>query len=361
MILSKIKLMDFRCYPEKTIEFDEGTTWIVGPNAVGKTNILEAIRMISTGESFKAKRIDETVRFEGEYAKIEAKLSNGKEKMDLGILLTRGELQGKRVSKRRFFIDNVAKKRSDFLGHLSSVTFRPEDLELMEGSPAVRRDFLNDVLIQVDREYARSLSTYEQAIRRRNKILEAIREGVANRHQLTFWDGLIIRHGQRLTDGRESLVEYINEIWQKSDLFNLLQIVYNSSIISEKRLEQYEKEEVAAGYTLVGPHKDDFQIVSQPKADAGERDIGIYGSRGEQRMAVLGLKMGELLFLEEKLGSKPLLLLDDIFSELDENHIKEVRRVMLNRQVVVTTTDKADAGKDKKVRVVELTYGDDKV
>ncbi len=351
MILRQIELNDFRNYENREVKLGGGTTWIVGPNAVGKTNILEAVRLISTGESFRAKLINESIMFGGEFARIEANIVDEKgDSQKLSVLLTKGELQGKRVAKRRFFVDEVAKRKADFVGILPSVVFRPEDLELIDGSPGVRREWLNDVLLQVDREYVRSLSTYEQANRRRNKILEAIREGVASRYQLTFWDQLIVKHGQKITDAREKLVEYINEIWQKSDLFGQLKLIYDPSLISEKRLLQYKNEEVAAGHTLVGPHKDDWNI-----ADSKGRDIGAYGSRGEQRMAVLGLKMGELLFLEDKLNRKPLLLLDDIFSELDENHIREVRRVMLNRQVVVTTTDTKEVGSGE---VIELSYGE---
>lgn len=360
MNLGKLKLENFRCYEKREVELSDGVTWVLGPNAIGKTNILEALRLISTGDSFRAKTIDETVRFGEEFGRIEAEIEDELgEKMSLAVLLTKGELQGKRVAKRRFFIDGVAKRKMDFLGIIPSVVFRPEDLQLMEGSPSLRRDWLNDVLSQTDKEYVRSLQTYTQAMRRRNKILEAIREGIANKYQLTFWDGLVIRHGQRLEEGRQKLVEYINSIWQKSDLFNTLQLNYDPSVISEKRLEQYQREEVASAHTLVGPHKDDWGITTNehklPINTNGQlRDIGKYGSRGEQRMAILGLKMGELLYLEEKLDKRPLLLLDDIFSELDEKHINEVYRVMLNRQVVVTTTDKGDIGDIKQAKTLEL-------
>lgn len=351
MILRKLKLFDFRSYPDRDIELAEGTTWIVGPNAVGKTNILEAIRMISVGESFRAERIEETVNFGKEFGRVEALVGDEKNKLKLSVLLNRGELQGKKVAKRKYFIDDVSKRKMDFLGLLPSVVFRPEDLDLFSGSPSVRRGWLNDILSQTDKNYARSLVTYEQAIRRRNKILEAIRDGISNRYQLTFWDGLVVKHGEVLMNERTRLVEYINEIWRKSELFSRLELIYDPSTISEKRLAQYEKEEVAAGHTLVGPHKDDWTV-----KDNKGRDISLYGSRGEQRMAVLGLKMGELLYLEEKLDKRPLLLLDDIFSELDSEHIKEVYRVMVNRQVIVTTTDKNDVGDLPKQIVLNLHY-----
>ncbi len=349
MLLKRLVLQDFRNYEGRVFDFDEGTILLAGPNAIGKTNVLEAINLLATGNSFKAKRIEEMILFGKETGKVEAEVEIEGEIKKLTIILTRGEIQGKRVAKRRFLIDDVAKRKSDFVGLISCVAFRPEDLDLMDGSPTLRRDFLDEVLIQQSREYIRSLSSYTQALRRRNKILEAIREGVANRYQLTFWDGLLIKHGNVVTDERERLINYINDVWRRSDLFNGLKIEYDRSTISENRLEQYKKEEVTAGHTLVGPHKDDFLVRDE------ERDLSVYGSRGEKRMAVLGLKMGELLYLEEELGVKPLLLLDDIFSELDEIHSSEVHRVMIGRQVVVTTTEENDAEGMEKVVIERLS------
>lgn len=350
--MKRLLLEDFRNYQRREFGFGEGTTVFLGPNAIGKTNILEAIYLISVGNSLKAKRIDEMIRFGQEVGKAEAYIENDEEENKLTVVLTHGELQGKRVAKRRFLVDDAPKRKGDFVGRLSSVIFRPEDLDLMDGSPSLRRNWLDEVLLQSDREYARSLSSYEQALRRRNKILDAIREGVSSRYQLTFWDGLLVKHGNVLTDRREALINYVNEIWRRSELFNKLKIEYDRSPISEHRLEQYKKEEVEAGYTLVGPHKDDFLI--HEVENEVKRDLAIYGSRGEKRMTVLGLKMGELLYLEEQLGRKPLLLLDDIFSELDDIHTKEVHRVMIGRQVIVTTTDARDVKGVKGVVVLKL-------
>ena len=352
MQLKRLVLQDFRNYEKQEFELSPGTTVLIGPNAVGKTNVLEAVCLIASGESFKAGRIEEMVRFNEEFGKVEAEVEHEGEMNRLTVILTRGVMQEKRVQKRKFLVNEVAKRKGDFVGLMPAVIFRPEDLDLMDGSPSLRRDFLDQVMCQADSEYGRSLVSYQQALRRRNKILEAIREGVANRYQLTFWDGLLIRHGQRVSEGREEICNYINEIWGKSDLFTDLKIVYDRSLISEKRLAQYEKEEVLVGHTLVGPHKDDFLVMANGKQK--ERDLSMYGSRGEKRMAILGLKMGELLFLEEKLGKKPLLLLDDIFSELDEKHSEEVKRVMIGRQVVVTTTEEKDTADLKEAVIVRL-------
>lgn len=352
MLLRRLKLRGFRNYGDFQIEVVKGVTAVVGQNAKGKTNLLEALRLISIGESFRAGRVEEMVRFGDEVGQVEVVLEDGGEEVRLVMVLTRGEVSGRRVAKRRYLVNEVGKKKSDFVGMLATVVFRPEDLELMDGSPSLRRRWFDGILVQEKSEYQRSLMAYEKALRRRNRVLDAVREGEASRYQLVFWDGLVIKHGQVLTEVRERLVSYVNDVFSRSELFGNLRIEYDKSPINGRRLKQYEREEVLAGYTLVGPHKDDFAVMAVDGSEV--RDLSIYGSRGEQRMAVLGLKMGELLYLEEGLGKKPLLLLDDVFSELDEVNVGEVRRVMLGRQVIVTTTNEADVSGLGGVKVIKL-------
>lgn len=355
MQLTKLQLEDFRSYRNGGFDFGVGVTAIVGPNAAGKTNVLEAIRLLSLGESLRADKVGEMVAFGEEMGRVTAMIDDGEE-TKLSVIVTGGMVLGRKVAGRRFLVNDVPKSKNNFVGRLPTVLFIPEDLELMDGSPSFRRKWLDEILMQTDPEYRRSLSSYEKAIRRRNRILQAIREGLANRYQLTFWDGLVIKHGDILTQARERLVNYINSVFARSDLFLDLRIEYDKSVISEKRLQQYEREEVLVGHTLVGPHKDDFAVFNLKlgENEGQKRNLATYGSRGEKRMAVLGLKMGELLYLEDRFGKKPVLLLDDVFSELDKIHSEEVHRVMLGRQVVVTTTEAADLENIEEVKVIEL-------
>ena len=350
MGLTNITLSDFRNYENKTLKFSDGVTVIAGENAKGKTNILEAIYLLGVGESFRAKKTEEMVRFEQELGRVSGEISLSKnDNMNLEVVVNGGVVMGKVVNKRKYLVDGVSRRRKDILGYLPLVLFRPEDVELISGSPDVRRKFLDRLMIQVDKEYEHSLSTYEQALRRRNKILDAVREGNASRFSLTFWDGLLIKHGEIIQNKRRDLIDFVNNLFEKSDLFKKLKIVYDLSVINESRLAQYADAEVAVGYTLVGPHKDDLIIKE------GTRDLLTYGSRGEQRMAVLALKMGEIYFLEEKGKKKATLLLDDIFSELDDVHKQEVLRVMQGRQVIVTTADTEDVKLFKKAEIIKLT------
>ena len=349
MGIRSITLSDFRNYESKSFDFSDGVTVIAGENAKGKTNLLEAIYLLGVGESFRAKRTEEMVRFEQELGRVSGEVPlSKKDVINLEVMVNGGTIMGKIVNKRKYLVDGVSRRRKDILGYLPLVLFRPEDVDLISGAPDVRRKFLDRLMIQVDKVYEHSLSTYEQALRRRNRILDAVRDGTASRYSLAFWDGLLIKHGQVIQDKRRELTDYINSLFEKSELFRKLKIVYDLSVISESRMAQYADAEVAVGYTLVGPHKDDLIIKE------GTRDLSIYGSRGEQRMAVLALKMGEIYYLEEKGKKKATLLLDDIFSELDEEHKQEVLRVMSGRQVIVTTADEEDLLMFKKAEIIKL-------
>lgn len=375
MYLSGLTLENFRNYRKKSFVFDINTTLIVGGNATGKTNILEALYLLAAGGSFRAQRIEEMVYWDAEVAYVSGKLvdevprlpgssdrsrragdempaldsladqSNEERGSDnetkLQVILTRGELQGKRVAKRSCSIDGAFKRVSDFVGRLVVILFRPEDLQLILGSPVRRRAFLDEVLLQVNREYRRSLASYEKALSRRNKLLDAIRDGGASRTQLAFWDQLLIKHGQVLTSLRAELIDFINKFEAGIDSFR---VFYDSSTISESRLQKYAEQDIALGYTLVGPHKDNFIVQFED-----EKELDLYGSRGEQRLAVLWLRLAELAFVSQKIGERPVLLLDDIFSELDQEHRKMVLEVISQQQTIITTTD---------LHLIEFKYRD---
>lgn len=336
MGLKKVQLKDFRNYSDKVVVFSEKVNVVYGENAKGKTNMLEAVYLASIGESFRAKKTEEMIGFGKDIGSVSIVVDDEKDAQEITVLINGGFLMGKKINKRKYLINGVSRRKSDLLGILPVVIFRPEDVELVSGSSGHRRDYLNKLLVQVDKNYGNSLTTYEQALKRRNKILDAIRDGLSSRQALAFWDGLLIKHGNIITQKRTELVGFINGLFLKSELFRNLKVDYDMSTISEMRLNQYKEAETAVGYTLVGPHKDDL-IVKE-----GERVLSTFGSRGEQRMAVLALKMAEIYFLESVGGKKALLLLDDIFSELDMNHKKEVLRVTESRQVIVTTADMSD-------------------
>ncbi|HBL52126.1 MAG: replication and repair protein RecF protein [Microgenomates group bacterium GW2011_GWA2_39_19] len=353
MQISALHLGNFRNFKEKKLDFENLMTIIVGSNAVGKTNILEAINLLATGRSFKARREDEMVQ-EGE----EVGRANGiidtdtdKDKDALEIVIVKNNSSG---NKKRFFVNGVAKRLYNFAGILKVVLFGPWDMELVTESPSLRRRFLDSVLVQTDREYTRSLLSYEKGLRQRNKLLERIRDSEVSRSQLLFWDQLLIKNGEYLTSKREEFIEFVNNTPALND--QSFSLEYDKSIISPMRLEKYANEEVAAAKTLVGPHRDDMKFTTYDKRQttSDKRDLAIFGSRGEQRMGVLWLKLAELSFIEEKTKVRPVLLLDDIFSELDHKHRDVVISIVGKQQTIITTADPHTIEGFENMQVIQL-------
>jgi DNA replication and repair protein RecF len=293
----------------------------VGDNAVGKTNILEALFILSTGKSFKTSSDIECIQYNKNLTRIIGDT--------LEVVITNGD---NNWQKKKLMVNGVPKRQIDFAGNFKVVLFGPWDMDLVTDGPSLRRKFLDTVLSQTDREYRRSILSYEKGVRQRNRLLWRIREEGVARSQLLFWNQLLIKNGNYITDQREKFINNTNKY--QLQIPNNYQLQYDRSVISEGRLEQYAREEVASATTLVGPHRDDFIFFD------GERKLDSYGSRGEQRMGVLWLKMAELKYIEEMTGDKPTLLLDDIFSELDHEHRKIVLDTIVDHQVIMTTADK---------------------
>lgn len=402
MIISKLNLQNFRNYHKRQFDFAGGTTIITGPNASGKTNILEAIYLLSTGKSFHARREEEMIFYDAEIARISAEVGSMKYEVSsvktdsknptsnilhpvtkLEVILTRGTIdigadRPERVPRKKLLVNGIARHLYTFAGNLKVVLFGPWDLDLVTESPSIRRRFLDLVLSQVDKEYRRSILSYEKGLRQRNRLLLKIREEGFSRNSLMFWDQLLIKAGNYITEKRTKLVEFINLFPDpRGQNFSL---EYDSSVISEGRLEQYKDEEIAAATTLVGPHRDDFVFkirnLKLGIRNSSTRELARYGSRGEARMGVLWLKLAELKFIEEsieledlstshstmrldRIGSgwadKPILLLDDIFSELDHSHRDIVMAICQNQQTIITTADEHFIQGFKRKSMIKLT------
>lgn len=330
-MIEKISLSNFRNFEKQTFQFSSDTTSIIGANGAGKTNILEAIFLLATGKSFKARINEEMINYDHDIARVKGKIGD----TDLEALITKGVIERGGVEehapKKRLMVNGVARRIIDFSGILKVTLFRPSEMDLITSSPSVRREFMDTVLSQVDREYRRSLMSYEKGVRRRNKILQRIRDEGFSRAHLEFWDRLLIKNGDYISQKREDLIDFINSTKQLNDKF--YEVNYDKSAISEHRLKQYEREEVYAGTTLVGPHRDDLII------NLENRDLSKYGSRGESRMGVVWMKLAESQFIEKISGELPTLLLDDVFSELDHEHRKIVIEFSAAQQTIITSAD----------------------
>ncbi len=356
--INGLSLQNFRVLTGFTQRFEQRLTLLFGPNASGKTSIIEALHMLSTGKSFRAGRLEEMIQFDKDLARVKAVVNTfpseesvrtQPEKQTIEILLTHGEIQGKSTRKSLYSRNDVRKRKKDVVGQFYTVTFRPEDMRLIEGSPGRRRDFLDTPMSLISQQYDHALSTYSKALTKRNKLLSAVREGDMPRSVLKYWTQQILKHGSLVQEQRQRFVEFCNTIEFPLDF----RVAYDPSVISEERLETYADREVAAGYTLVGPHKDDIIVNLRLQHSNERRDISVYGSRGQQRMAVLWLKQCEHAFLEEKTQQRPVLLLDDILSELDESVRGMVFELLSEGQAIITTADKRTQAE------VEKAFNDD--
>lgn len=331
MYLRSIIVQNFRNYSKQEFKFSSTTTLVVGPNTAGKSNLIEAIFFLVTGKSFRIEKDEDLIKFGSDIGRIKSQIDEKK----LEVVIAKGEVGLSLRPFKKYLLNGVSKRKLDFVGNFFAVLFAPTDLEIIIGSPGKRRDFIDNILVQVDRDYRLAMGFYEKGLRIRNALLHKAKEtGVRKEKEFSYWDNLLIVQGQKITKKREDFIHYING--SKKEILDF-EIFYDKSIISKDRLLQYKDAEVGTGVTLVGPHRDDLVInlISNPPAGG---DIRFFGSRGQQRLAILQLKVLELSLIEQKTGEKPVLLLDDIFSELDNEHIDLVLKMIPNQQTIITTT-----------------------
>ena len=321
-MIKKLVLQNFRNYGKKSFEFDPKTTLIVGPNAVGKTNILEAIYLLSTGKSFRAENERDVIKNGENVTNVQCAIDN-EQSIEI-IWDARSRFQ------KLYRINGVGKRQADFAGLLPVVLFAPSDIEIVADSPSTRRKYLDLVLSGAHKDYRLASRIYEKALRQRNRLLWRIREENLEKSQLEYWDELLITNGRIIHDRRKKFIDFLNQ--RKEDFFPVT-LEYDHSVISKERLAKYAGEEIAAAVTLVGPHRDDFKVFSD------NRIIKSFGSRGEQRMAVFTIKLGELEYIKSTVKETPILLLDDIFSELDHENRHRLLEVIPTQQTIMTTTD----------------------
>jgi len=226
MKIKSISLKSYRNYSKKNLDFSKSISLLLGKNGTGKTNLLEAISMLATGKSIRAKREQEMILYGQELARVSGDINGD----SLEVVVTTGEVQGERVPKKKYLVNGASKRKMDFVGRFRVVMFRPEDIELVLGSPSNRRNYLDSVLEQVDREYRRSNLSYQKGVRQRNKVLERIREGEADRQQLLFWNKLVIKNGEIVSLKRKEFIEFVNHKLKEKK--SQLQLLYDESVMS---------------------------------------------------------------------------------------------------------------------------------
>ena len=351
MWISNVKIKNFRNYNEQKIKLQSNVNVFYGENAQGKTNIIEAIFLCSMGKSFRAKQDKEMIKLNTQNAIVEIEFHKidreGKIKIQLG-------------NKKIIYVNGIKiKKLSELLGNLNVVMFNPDDINILKGGPQNRRRFLDIMISELKPNYMHTLSLYSKTIEQRNNYLRQIREEQKTEKLLDIWDEEISKYASviskyrkefmekikskikkihsEITDNKEDIeIEYLTECYDKEKYLNLL--------------KQRRKLDIIKGYTTKGIHRDDFIIYINGK------QLSIYGSQGQHRTAMLSLKLSEVNIVEDEIGEKPILLLDDFMSELDQKRRNHFLEKINDTQVIITCTDKIDI-ENKNILIYNVKDG----
>jgi DNA replication and repair protein RecF len=351
-MLESISIQGLRSYASFETAFSPGPQLLVGPNAAGKTTLLEAIVLLAWGRSHRTSSDGDLVRWGSELARVEGVA--GRETIEIGLVRPAAGLAAAGSggsARKRIRVNGVPRRATGLIGLLRIVVFAPEEMLLVVGSPVLRRAALDQLAVQRSTAYARDLAAYARTLQQRNSLLRAIREEQAGRDELRFWDGSFLDAGGAIVRERLRLLEDVAgplarahaEIAPDEAAAAPLTVSYATNappLAGEsprdalaRRLAETAEKEVWNGSTLVGPHRDDLVF------GFDGRDLSGFASRGQQRTAILAFKLAELDLLTELDGRPPLLLLDDVFSELDpERRAHLVRRIAELPQAFVTTT-----------------------
>ena len=334
MIIKSIELADYRNYESLSLQFDQGTNILYGDNAQGKTNILEAIYVSATTKSHRGSKDREIINFEKEESHIRTYLEKDGVETRVDMHLRKNKSKGIAIDGQKI------KKAADLLGLCNVVFFSPEDLGIIKNGPAQRRHFVDMELCQLDGFYLYQLNHYNKIIDQRNRLLKDMYMNPELRETLGIWDMQLISFGSRIIERRLHFAEQLNEI-----IYGIhkrltggkeeLAVIYEPDVRAdefEKRLKENQERDIRAKMTSVGPHRDDFSFI------AGGVDIRKYGSQGQQRTAALSLKLAEIELVKKVTKENPILLLDDVLSELDSNRQNYLLSTIGDIQTIITCT-----------------------
>jgi DNA replication and repair protein RecF len=334
MIIKSIELADYRNYEYLDLQFDKGTNILYGDNAQGKTNILEAIYVAATTKSHKGSKDQEIVRFNKEEAHIRTYLEKEGIETKVDMHLRKTKSKGIAIDGQRI------KKAADLLGLCNVVFFSPEDLGIIKNGPAERRRFVDMELCQLDNFYLYNLNQYNKIVNQRNKLLKDMYQNPDLKETLNIWDMQLASFGSKIIEKRRAFVDQLNEIIYEihkklSGDKEELRIQYEPNVEIEEfeqKLRLSQNRDIKMKMTSVGPHRDDFSFL------VGDVDIRKYGSQGQQRTAALSLKLSEIELVKRITKDTPVLLLDDVLSELDSNRQNYLLNSIGDIQTIITCT-----------------------
>lgn len=332
MLLQQIILKHFRNFDQAKFEFNPHLTIILGENARGKTNLLESVFAIVHGEGFRETKEEELIQFNQVLTQIRGVLEDKDGTTTYEIIFKKME----NTVEKAFFLNKTRRRYVEYQKESTkAVLFSPEQIAIMTGSPDRRRKYFDSVLREFDIEYKKKLASYETALRKRNKILEYHANESQLRSEISFWNEYLIEQAAYITKKREDYVSFLNKHTKINH--REFEIVYVKNEFSKARLEEKYELERRIRKTMIGPQKDDFITFQVNEKD--KKNLQHYGSRSEQRLAIFWLKLNETLYIEEQLHMKPILLLDDVFSELDTKNKKLIIDLIKKYQTIITTTE----------------------
>ena len=378
MHLTRLALTNFRNYAHLELDLTPGVTLLQGNNACGKTSLLEAIFYLATARSTHAGAERELVRWGAStepipFARVETdviKRNDVHTQIEI-VLVQAGENDANKSNGRvtkRIKVNGVGKRALELLGELNVVLFLPEDLNLVFGSPGDRRRYLDITLAQIDPRYGRALSKYNQVLEQRNGLLREFRERAYNPSQLAVWDQQLIEQGTYVIARRAETIDRYNQLVAEihsrlTDANEQLRLVYQPSVALNgdsaqttkemrvsiiarefaRQLEGLRPREMSAAVTLAGPHRDEVRFLIERAQSAQPIDAITYASRGQGRTIALSLKLAEVALMRAETGEDPVLLLDDVMSELDAPRRAALAQAVMDApQAIITATDLTD-------------------
>ena len=350
MRIKKLKVENFRNLENLDIEFSEGVNIIYGNNAQGKTNIIESIYIFSFGKSFRANKDIELLKFDKEYflSNIEIMKKDRELEMDFGF---------DKISNKKMIKVNgvIQKKISDIIGKLNVVVFKPEDIKIVTDSPSIRRKYIDYLISSISKSYLENITKYKKVMEERNNLLKEIKlrlKGSKNLDEtdsnfLDVYDKLLSKLNCEIYNERKRVIEKLNnhiydihlKLTENYINNEKLHIKYVSNVAEDiekmyNNLSKSRLNDINKGYTSLGIHRDDYII------SINSLDVSIYGSQGQKKSSIISLKLSELKVIEEVIGEKPVLLLDDYMSELDEKRRLKFLDIIEDIQIIITTTHK---------------------
>lgn len=365
MRIERITLTNFRNFSSAAVEFGPRRNLVLGPNAQGKTNLLEAIHILCVGRSHRDRKDENLVRFGETFYRIEGAIEH------IGVRTTIEVAYGD--ERKRIRVNAKETRPANLIGLTPVVASSPEDIDLIKRSPAYRRTFLDMALSQLGREYLVTLQQYMRALAHRNVLIRQRQEGRVSRSEADVWDKAVVDLGERIVTAR---IAFLAEMEPKvGESFSAMsgapagaQLIYEprgygleggASGVREgltAALEATRHLELVRGFTLFGPHVDDFKFLCDG------RDIRLFGSEGEQRTAVLALRCAEVSLIRAKAGYYPIVLLDDVFAELDEARSRALTSLISNFDQILLTSSRGAPlaeGDIEEIIVAEgrITYG----